>query len=777
MKVIFTLKGFITIIMLMTGLHTSYVMGQSLDPPLNLTYQVEDENDVTLFWDPPLPPGTPQYLHWDDGTNYTSYGFMLFPETWDAAARWDTTHISTYDDWYITKMRFFMAAGNTNVTMKIWTGENATLDYSEVVSSYNVNDWTEIVLATPYQIDASTELWAGLELDQIFTGTPMGQDAGPAVSGYGDQMYYNGSWMTAGNGNWNIQIWVSPTTKASQSELLGYNVYRDSVQLNTDLVIAPSYVDLNLLNGTYDYFTTAVYDAGESDSSNHVEVIIDQPVILMSDSLALVELYDSCNGVNWPMSTLWLVGPVNEWYGITTEGTRVTRVSLNSNLLTGDIPESFSTLDALEEFWVSSNAITSLPDSVGNLTSLKNLWINLNELESLPATFINLSNLEQLNLLYNNLTYLPEDFGNLTSLYWLGLSYMEIDSLPSSFCDLISLENFFMVDNNLTALPDDFGNLTNLDYLTLADNDITELPASFGELESLRKFFCENNQLSVLPENFGNLSSLETLYLRMNQLVSLPENFGDLEMLDICDLSYNQLTALPDSIGNIHPNYFYIFNNQISEIPESMHNNTFEEFWTFDNFLQFGSIEPFVGSVAVSYSYVPQGMFGNDTTLSADPGSNFAFCYPVTGEYNLYQWFKGNTILAGQESDTLFIENVSASDAGNYTLKVQNTLATGLTLESHTMTLNVTSVGIDENEIADFNIYPNPVTGDQLFVEINEAAAVKQVMAYSSIGNIVLQIDHPEVSNKIVVSDWTPGLYIIAITADSGIQTKKVIIK
>ncbi len=72
------------------------------------------------------------------------------------------------------------------------------------------------------------------------------------------------------------------------------------------------------------------------------------------------------------LNDLWLEGPVNEWYGVVTAGTRVTQLWRQSNNLTGDIPESIGDLTALEKLHIESNQITSIPESIGNLTALKN---------------------------------------------------------------------------------------------------------------------------------------------------------------------------------------------------------------------------------------------------------------------------------------------------------------------------------------------------------------------------------------------------------------------
>jgi hypothetical protein len=53
---------------------------------------------------------------------------------------------------------------------------------------------------------------------------------------------------------------------------LGYNVYRDGVRLNIDLIPGTEYSDSGLINGvTYEYYVTAVYEEGESVPSNTIQ--------------------------------------------------------------------------------------------------------------------------------------------------------------------------------------------------------------------------------------------------------------------------------------------------------------------------------------------------------------------------------------------------------------------------------------------------------------------------------------------------------------------------
>ncbi len=179
---------------------------KDLNPPENLVAEVVDENDVNLFWTAPST-GDSTYLHWDNGVNYTSYGNFLQPWEVDYVAKWDTDHIANYDGWTITKMRFYVTVPMPTIKLKIWTGEEFTEIYSQDVPTFNVNGWTEITLDNPITIDASTQLWAGLNIDMPVTGGVMGCDEGPAVSGYGDLYRFNGIFYNGGL-NWNIQIQI-----------------------------------------------------------------------------------------------------------------------------------------------------------------------------------------------------------------------------------------------------------------------------------------------------------------------------------------------------------------------------------------------------------------------------------------------------------------------------------------------------------------------------------------------------------------------------------------
>jgi internalin A len=839
-------------------------------------------------------PALPTYLHWDSGENQTSFGNWLQPIEIDYATKWDPVHIATYDGWNVTKMRFYLTSPIPTVKLKIWTGPEATEIYSQDIPNFNINSWTEITLDNSVTIDASTQFWIGLNIDMPATGDVMGQDAGPAIDEYGNIYRFNGIWYSDFNRNWNIQFQVeNPDGKAIEG-LLGYNIFRNDEQINQDTWTSTSYIDEDMLNGTYNYYVTAVYDEGESDPSNSVEVVIDQPVILYSDSMALVDLYNQCNGPNWAISDLWLEGPVNEWYGVTTTGNRVTKLWRQSNNLSGDIPESIGDLTALEELHLESNDINSIPTSIGNLLELRQLWLGWNPLVSVPETIGNLVNLEQLHLgqMELPLETLPDEVCNLENLEWFALGSSGLNSLPDNFGNLNSLVNLFLQSNNLTELPASFGNLEHLHYLILNNNQLTTLPDNFGDLDHLSQLFIEDNQLSYFPESFGDLASLDSLWVRFNQITSLPESFGNLSDLNLLKASVNNLTelpesfsnlatidevfldnnqleslpenignlssvelfvvstnnistlpesignmsslitlvtntnqitsvpesignlsnlenlglgdnnisdipesignlsklgyigitsnnisSLPESFGNLEADTVLMSDNHITELPSTMFDNVYRYLLIQDNDLQFGSIEPLIGNVTEMFIYEPQAMIGTDTLIEVVYDETISYTIEVTGDNNVYKWYKDGTLLPDQTSNNLYIENATANDQGVYVLKVTNTSANELELISYNATVSYIT-GIDNLEFAGFKIYPNPATGGSMNISLENSEAVDRILIINGSGQIVKTEKIADQNNQINISDLVNGIYIVKVDYKNGeSKTEKLIVK
>lgn len=205
----------------------------------------------------------------------------------------------------------------------------------------------------------------------------------------------------------------------------------------------------------------------------------------MNDSLALVELYNSINGLDWNLNQ-----PINSWTGVTLniEGC-VTHLELSNSNLSGQ-----------------------LIDFV--LPSLQSFNCSLNQLSGSIPNFTNLPTLEKFLCFNNQLTGVIPDFSNCPNLTTLD-------------CDI----------NQLTGEIPDFSSLTNLKFL-LCDNN--QLSGTIPDLPNLDTFWCYNNYFTfegLLPYFTSNILSInEFIYFPQNPIyVDTTININEQEdlMLDL----------------------------------------------------------------------------------------------------------------------------------------------------------------------------------------------------------------------------------------------------
>ncbi|QTA92267.1 IPT/TIG domain-containing protein [Desulfonema magnum] len=135
-------------------------------------------------------------------------------------------------------------------------------------------------------------------------------------------------------------------------------------------------------------------------------VLLNAHAAISSDEReALVEIYNSTGGSNWTNTTqgqdVWDIVNLSSnccgWYGITCDvfKTKVTKIKLSKNNLTGSIPSSISKLINLTEMDLSENTdLTSIPAEIGELPNLTKLDLSKNTgLTSIPLTLGNIADL------------------------------------------------------------------------------------------------------------------------------------------------------------------------------------------------------------------------------------------------------------------------------------------------------------------------------------------------------------------------------------------------
>ena len=116
-----------------------------------------------------------------------------------------------------------------------------------------------------------------------------------------------------------------------------------------------------------------------------------------ADREALVALYNATGGTNWTNNTNWLTNaPIGQWHGVTTDANgRVTKLYLQENVLSGQIPTELGSLSNLENLVLWGNELTgTIPAELGNLVKLEQLYLWGNELTGeIPSGLGSLTNL------------------------------------------------------------------------------------------------------------------------------------------------------------------------------------------------------------------------------------------------------------------------------------------------------------------------------------------------------------------------------------------------
>ncbi|XP_022134216.1 probable leucine-rich repeat receptor-like serine/threonine-protein kinase At3g14840, partial [Momordica charantia] len=98
-------------------------------------------------------------------------------------------------------------------------------------------------------------------------------------------------------------------------------------------------------------------------------------------------------------------------------------LDLTRNYLSGEIPREWGSTKLLKISLFGNRLTGSIPEEIGNITTLRELVLENNHLSGrLPSALGNLSNLERFFLSSNNFTgKLPKSLGMLKSLIVLGI--------------------------------------------------------------------------------------------------------------------------------------------------------------------------------------------------------------------------------------------------------------------------------------------------------------------------------------------------------------------
>jgi urease beta subunit len=183
-------------------------------PPSGVQATEVNQNLVNLTWMAPTPDAVGEWLHYDNGQNHTSIGTGAAAD-FDVAIRFPASALQDYVGMSLYAVKAWPAQAGS-FSIRVWTGGNASAPGPMVVDqpfTPTLGTYNTVMLNNPVAITGTEELWFGYRCN-VTGGYPAGCDSGPAVDGFGNMMYFQGSWTTTLeqnpdlNYNWNIQGYV-----------------------------------------------------------------------------------------------------------------------------------------------------------------------------------------------------------------------------------------------------------------------------------------------------------------------------------------------------------------------------------------------------------------------------------------------------------------------------------------------------------------------------------------------------------------------------------------
>ncbi|TET21172.1 MAG: hypothetical protein E3J78_04220, partial [Candidatus Cloacimonadota bacterium] len=136
--------------------------------------------------------------------------------TFEFAIRLTPTELGPFTGWTISGIKFHKFSGDLNNVVKVYDDGTATtpgaMITSEPYTSSAPDEWVTVMLSNPVTIPGTGDLWCSVEVTHTAGTYPASMDAGPAIDGKGDWIYFNNSWQEIQNlgfdNNWLIIVYL-----------------------------------------------------------------------------------------------------------------------------------------------------------------------------------------------------------------------------------------------------------------------------------------------------------------------------------------------------------------------------------------------------------------------------------------------------------------------------------------------------------------------------------------------------------------------------------------
>lgn len=217
--------------------------------------------------------------------------------------------------------------------------------------------------------------------------------------------------------------------------------------------------------------------------------------------------------------------------------------------------------------------------------------------------------------------------------------------------------------------------------------------------------------------------------------------------------------------------------------------------WTFFpdtegiQFLATDFIDPFTGWVgAFNESATVGGMYRfNGSLIEPVPPTNLTA--EITGQVfvNLawnspedmggtflgYNIWRNSQIIESMITDTTFVDEITVN--GGYAYMVTAVYDNGESEPSNTVEVEITGVAVNDVELIDnLRIFPNPSTG---ILNVKADSKLNKVQLVNLAGQVVYESELQANETVINTSSIVKGLYMLNITSDKGVVTRKVSIR
>ena len=173
------------------------------------------------------------------------------------------------------------------------------------------------------------------------------------------------------------------------------------------------------------------------------------------------------------------------------------------------------------------------------------------------------------------------------------------------------------------------------------------------------------------------------------------------------------------------------------------------------------------------------GCTGTDqVTISINPLPNgptvtHEGSYLISSIPNGIQWYLDGTILAGETNDTLDYSNYSN---GNYTaifIDANGCMSDTTSNINDSSTVIIVDVGLEENELINVSIYPNPSV-DIVNIKLNTNISI--IYVYDLSGKLIIsKKGQKQMQQSIDLSYLPKGSYLLSIETEMGLITRMII--